>query len=96
MTLVTRTGETLTRIVGQVRQLSTIVGEIAEGSREQAAGINEVSAAINQIDQLTEANAEVARRSTEAARSLESQTERLNAMASQFRIGAPPAHARAA
>ncbi len=94
--LVTRTGEALKRIVGQVAQLSAIVGEIANGSREQAAGLGEVSAAINEIDHLTEANAEVARRSTEAAKALESQTERLNDMASQFRIAAPSPRARAA
>ena len=93
--LVTRTGETLKLIVGKVALLSTIVAEIAQGSREQASGLGEVSSAINEIDQMTEANAEVARRSTEAAKTLENQTERLNAMAAQFRI-AEPTRARAA
>jgi methyl-accepting chemotaxis protein len=84
--LVTRTGEALKRIVEQVAQLYAIVGDIAAGSKEQAAGLGEVSAAINQMDQITQSNAAIAQRSNETARTLEGEAERLRALVLQFRI----------
>ena len=84
--LVTRTGEALKRIVEQVAQLYAIVGDIAAGSKEQAAGLGEVSAAINQMDQITQSNAAIAQRSNETARALEGEAERLRALVRQFRI----------
>ena len=84
--LVTRTGEALKRIVEQVAQLYAIVGDIAAGSKEQAAGLGEVSAAINQMDQITQSNAAIAQRSNESARTLEGEAERLRALVLQFRI----------
>ena len=98
--LVARTGGALRRIVEQVGELSAIVGDIASGAKEQAAGLSEVSASVGQIDRITHENSAVARRSRDAAKSLEEATGRLNALASQFRIGGEPegpeARARAA
>jgi methyl-accepting chemotaxis protein len=94
--LVTRTGEALKRIVEQVGQLYAIVGDIAAGSKEQASGLGEVSAAINQMDQITQANAAIAQRSNETARTLEGEAERLNALVQQFRIAEGSTAARAA
>jgi methyl-accepting chemotaxis protein len=96
--LVTRTGEALKRIVGQVAELNVIVGDIANGSKEQASGLGEVNSAINQMDQITQANASIAQQSTEAAKALEGEAEQLNALVSQFRLDtrAPAKRARAA
>ncbi len=94
--LVTRTGEALKRIVEQVAQLYAIVGDIAAGSKEQAAGLGEVSEAINQMDQITQANAAIAQRSNETARTLEGEAERLNALVQQFHIHEDAPVARAA
>ncbi|HXT09892.1 MAG TPA: methyl-accepting chemotaxis protein [Roseiarcus sp.] len=94
--LVTRTGEALKRIVEQVAQLYAIVGDIAAGSKEQAAGLGEVSSAINQMDQITQANAAIAQRSNETARALGGEAERLNALVRQFRVAEASPAARAA
>jgi methyl-accepting chemotaxis protein len=96
--LVTRTGEALKRIVGQVAELNIIVGDIANGSKEQAGGLGEINSAIHQMDQITQANASVALQSIEAAQALESEAEQLNALVSQFRLDdeTPAPRARAA
>jgi methyl-accepting chemotaxis protein len=54
--LVNRSGETLHAIVGSVRKVTEIVGEIAAASGEQTAGIEQVNGAMTQMDQVTQAN----------------------------------------
>jgi len=96
--LVTRAGEALKRIVGQVAELNVIVGDIAEGSKQQASGLGEINSAIRLMDQMTQANASIAQQSTEAAQTLESEAEQLNALVSRFRLDdeGPAPRARAA
>jgi methyl-accepting chemotaxis protein len=93
--LVTRTGEALKRIVAQVAELNVIVGDIANGSKEQASGLSEINSAINQMDQITQANASIAQQSTDAAKALEGEAEQLNALVSQFHLDARPPSTRA-
>ncbi|MDE3176504.1 MAG: cache domain-containing protein [Pseudomonadota bacterium] len=94
--LVSRTGVALKRIVDQVGQLSGIVGDIANGSKAQASGLAEVNSAIRQMDQLTQANAAVAQRSAETAKTLESEAEQLGALVGRFQIAQETRRARAA
>ena len=94
--LVSRTGVALTRIVDQVRQLSGIVGDIANGSKAQASGLSEVNSAVRQMDQLTQANASIAQRSAETAKALESEAAQLSALVARFQIADEPRRARAA
>jgi len=54
--LVNRSGETLLGIVGSVKRVTDIVGEIAAASGEQSAGIEQVNTAITQMDQVTQSN----------------------------------------
>ncbi len=94
--LVSRTGVALTRIVDQVRQLSGIVGDIANGSKAQASGLGEVNSAVRQMDQLTQANAAIAQRSAETAKALEGEAAQLSALVARFQIADAPQRARAA
>ena len=84
--LVTRSGEALERIVRQVAQATSVIADIASGSKEQSHALEEVSSAFNQMDQATQANASVAQRSADAARSLHGEAEKLNALVSRFRL----------
>jgi methyl-accepting chemotaxis protein len=54
--LVNRSGETLQGIVGSVKRVTDIVGEIAAASGEQSTGIEQVNTAMTQMDQVTQAN----------------------------------------
>ena len=94
--LVSRTGEALKRIVQQVGQLSGIVGEIANGAKTQSSGLTEVNSAMRQMDQLTQANAGIAQRSADTAKTLESEAERLGALVARFQIAGEAPRARAA
>ena len=88
--LVSRTGDALKRIVEQVGQLSGIVGDIATGSKAQASGLTEVNSAIRQMNQLTQANAAIAQRSADTAKTLESEAEGLGALVARFHIDDQP------
>jgi methyl-accepting chemotaxis protein len=75
--LVDSAGRTIADIVFQVRGVTDLVGQIANVSREQSAGIGQVSQAVEQLDHMTQVNSALVQQHTAAADSLKSQTERL-------------------
>jgi methyl-accepting chemotaxis protein len=84
--LVGATGESLERIITQVTEISSIVGEIAASAKEQAAGIGEVNNAIDQMDQVTQQNAAMVEESTAATHSLSQEIAQLSRLIGQFQI----------
>ncbi len=60
--LVNRSGETLQGIVGSVKRVTDIVGEIAAASGEQSTGIEQVNTAMTQMDQVTQVQLRADRR----------------------------------
>jgi methyl-accepting chemotaxis protein len=96
--LVNDAGETMTEIVGSVRRVSDIIGEITAGAAEQRDGIDQVNRAIGQLDQMTQQNAALVEQSAAAADSMKQQAHRLADVVSTFRLaddGARPATATA-
>jgi methyl-accepting chemotaxis protein len=85
--LVTETGKSLERIMGQVAEISSVVGEIAAGAQEQATGLEQVNTAINQMDQVTQQNAAMVEESTAASHSLMQETQQLSGLIGQFKVG---------
>ena len=85
--LVAETGELLSRIVGKVSQIDSVVADIAAGAEEQSRALQEVNIAVNQMDQATRQNAVMAQETTAAARSMLQETEQLSEMVGQFRLG---------
>jgi len=69
--LVKKAGGTLDDILGNVKRVADIVGEIATASAEQASGIDQVNAAVSQMDEMTQQNAALVEESAAAAQSLE-------------------------
>jgi methyl-accepting chemotaxis protein len=84
--LVNQTGESLTGIIDGVQKVSTIVGEIAGASAEQASGLVEVNAAISQMDEMTQQNAAMVEENTAASRSLASEAAQLIELISFFKM----------
>ncbi len=75
--LVGRTGDALTSIVGEVQEISGLVGQIASSSREQSAALTEISAGMTQLDQVTQGNAAMVEENTAASHMLRSDADKL-------------------
>lgn len=81
-----QTAKALEEIVAEVVKVTQLVGEIAEDSKEQSSGINQVNSALSQIDRVTQANTSTAEESAAAAEELSSQAAHVRTMIDQFRL----------
>jgi methyl-accepting chemotaxis protein len=86
--LVEQAGLTMSDVVDSVKRVTDIVGEIAEASREQSTGIEQVNQAITQMDEVTQQNAALVEQAAAAAQSLQSQATNLVGAVSIFKIDA--------
>ncbi|UIN19957.1 methyl-accepting chemotaxis protein [Herbaspirillum frisingense] len=86
--LVEQAGATMSEVVTSVQRVTDIVGEIAEASREQSTGIEQVNRAITQMDEVTQQNAALVEEAAAAAQSLQAQATNLVAAVSIFKIDA--------
>ncbi|MGA9668582.1 MAG: methyl-accepting chemotaxis protein, partial [Terracidiphilus sp.] len=84
--LVNRSGETLQGIVGSVKRVTDIVGEIAAASGEQSTGIEQVNTAMTQMDQVTQANSAQTEELSATAQALSEQSARLMGLVSTFTL----------
>ncbi len=84
--LVTQSGGTLEQIVGSVKKVTDIVGEIAAASREQSSGIEQVNKAVMQLDELTQQNAALVEQSSAASQAMAEQARGLNHSMTRFRL----------
>jgi methyl-accepting chemotaxis protein len=73
----TRSGSVLAEIVGSVKKVSDLNGEIAAASSEQSNGITQIGKAMNQMDQVTQKNAAASEESAAAAEELSAQSAAL-------------------
>ncbi len=86
--LVADAGQTMNEIVGSVKRVSDIIGEITAAAGEQSDGIGQVNTAVTQLDQMTQQNAALVEQSAAAAESLKDQASRLAQVVQVFRIDA--------
>jgi len=86
--LVAQAGQTMEKIVGAVKRVTDIMGEISAASSEQSAGIEQVNHAMTQIDTVTQQNAALVEQAAAAAGSLEEQAQRLKEAVATFRLAA--------
>ncbi|MEH3085084.1 MAG: methyl-accepting chemotaxis protein [Xylophilus ampelinus] len=84
--LVDRAGTTMTEVVGAIRRVTDIVGEISAASAEQSQGVAQVGEAVTQMDQATQQNAALVEESAAAAGSLRTQAEQLVQSVAFFRL----------
>jgi methyl-accepting chemotaxis protein len=84
--LVQETGETIAGVVTAFLQLAKLVGGIAEASREQATGIEQVSGAVSHMDEVTQQNAALVEEAAAAAESLEEQAQGLVQAVGMFKL----------
>ena len=84
--LVNRSGETLLGIVGSVKRVTDIVGEIAAASGEQSTGIEQVNTAMTQMDQVTQSNSAQTEELSATAQSLSEQAGHLMDLVATFTL----------
>ena len=84
--LVQQAGTTMNTLVGNVHQVTQIVGEIAVASREQSDGIEQVNQAIAQMDEVTQQNAALVEEAAAATASLQEQAGELAQTVSVFKV----------
>jgi len=83
--LVDEAGSTISEIVKNVQDASSLMNMIAEASREQSEGIAQVNNAIAQIDTVTQKNACLVEQGTEATKLLEQQVGALACVVGKFK-----------
>jgi methyl-accepting chemotaxis protein I, serine sensor receptor len=69
-----------------ITRVTSIVGEIAQASREQSDGIAQVGLAITQMDEVTQQNAALVEESAAAASSLADQAHALRELTAGFKV----------
>jgi len=92
--LVNRSGETLQGIVGSVKRVTDIVGEIAAASGEQSTGIEQVNTAMTQMDQVTQSNSAQTEELSATAQALSEQAAHLMDLVSTFTLTQSQGNAR--
>ncbi|MCO4094437.1 MAG: HAMP domain-containing protein [Acidovorax sp.] len=86
--LVDKAGVTMSEVVGSIRRVTDIMGEISAASGEQSQGVAQVAEAITHMDQTTQQNAALVEESAAAADSLKSQAAQLVEAVAVFRLAA--------
>ena len=85
-TLVDQAGVTMTEVVGSIRRVTDIMGEISAASNEQSLGVAQVGEAVSQMDQTTQQNAALVEQMAAAASSLKSQAQELVQTVAVFKL----------
>jgi methyl-accepting chemotaxis protein len=84
--LVDEAGTTMTEVVGSIRRVTDIMGEISAASNEQSAGVAQVGEAVTQMDQATQQNAALVEQSAAAAESMKVQAQQLVQAVAVFQV----------
>jgi methyl-accepting chemotaxis protein len=83
--LVNKAGAALAEIVGSIKSVADIVGDIAAASTEQATGIEQVNKALAQMDEVTQQNSALVEENAATAKALETQAQAMGEHVAFFR-----------
>jgi len=90
--LVEGAGRTMDEIVGSVKRVADLIGDISAATLQQSAGIEQINQAIAQMDESTQQNAALVEEASAAARSMEEQAGELMQTVAAFRLTSHEAH----
>ncbi|MDR3153175.1 MAG: methyl-accepting chemotaxis protein [Deltaproteobacteria bacterium] len=82
--LVRQSSETFNAVVESVKKVYSLIGEVAEASKQQAAGISQINAAIRQLDQVTQGSAAVSEETASHAAVLSRNADHLEEQVEQL------------
>jgi methyl-accepting chemotaxis protein len=78
----------MSEVVGSIRRVTELMGEISAASSEQSQGVAQVGEAVSQMDHVTQQNAALVEEMAAAASSLKSQAQELVETVSVFKLAA--------
>jgi methyl-accepting chemotaxis protein len=85
--LVDQSGAMLEEIVTSFKKVTNIVAEIAEASREQSSGIEQVNRAIMQMDNTTQQNSALVEEAAATSQAIVAQARTLSAVIARYNVG---------
>ncbi|URI07927.1 methyl-accepting chemotaxis protein [Aquincola tertiaricarbonis] len=84
--VVDQAGKKMDAIVDASRRVSGLLGEIAEGSREQSLGVAQIGQAVTELDHMTQQNAALVEQAAAAAAAMKDQATALADEVDRFRL----------
>jgi len=84
--IASETAGSLNEMVGQIKRISDIIGEIAAASKEEALGIHQINQGLGQVDQVTQQNTATAEESAAASQQLSAQAVELKGILEKFKL----------
>jgi aerotaxis receptor len=79
-------GQTIERIVAQVRRVADLINGISAATQEQSAGVAQINQAVAQLDSMTQQNAALVEQTAAASESLKGQAARLADAVAVFKM----------
>lgn len=79
-------GESMTRILNAVKQVSDLMDEIAVSANEQSLGIDQINQAVTQMDSVTQQNAALVEQVSATTRTLTTRAQELKTSVAQFQL----------
>lgn len=87
--LVDQAGTTMSEVVGSIKRVTDLMGEISAASAEQSAGVTQVGEAVSQMDKATQQNAALVEEGAAAAESMKMQARQLVESVTVFKLANP-------
>ena len=84
--LVNRAGTSLKEILESIKEVASIVADIATASGEQAGGIEQINRALTQMDEVTQQNSAMVEQNAATARTLEQQASAMDERMSAYKL----------
>jgi methyl-accepting chemotaxis protein len=84
--LVDQAGHTMAEIVGSIKRVTDMMGEITAASQEQTSGIEQINQAITQMDQVTQQNASLVEEAAAASEAMQEQANKLTQVVGAFKL----------
>jgi methyl-accepting chemotaxis protein len=84
--LVDHAGTTMAEVVGSIRQVTDLMGDISVDSNEQSEGVSQLGDAVTLMDRMTQQNAELVEEMAAAAGSLKVQADELVQTVAVFKL----------
>src|SRR5690606_31061777 len=87
---VAEVGVAMNEIVESFRHMTTLIGEIANASKEQALGLEQINLAVNHMDTTTQRNALLVETTLHTSEQLQREANTFRSLVATFRLAAEP------